>query len=374
MLKFLKRFFIGLFAIILILVLSVTLFVNFAPAFGDDPSGAYLEQIKKSEHHNGEHFVNLVETRVDTSDPEKGMDIMGALYEFFNPPIGKNPSEPLPSEKFSPANFKNGSFVWFGHSTVLMRFNDINILADPVFFNASPIPGTAKPFEMQKQNEIEDLPEIDVVIISHDHYDHLDYQAIQKLDEKVDKYLVPLGIKAHLLKWDVDEEKITEMEWYEETTIDDVLFAMTPSRHFSGRGLTNRFSTLWCSWVIQSDNDSTNVFFSGDSGYFTEFQKIGEKYGPFDIAFMENGAYNTDWSQIHFLPGENVQAAIDLKAKSMFAIHWGKFDLARHKWTEPIVLADSISAVRNVPLITPLVGEVFTLQNAPKKKWWTQSL
>jgi len=146
-----------------------------------------------------------------------------------------------------------------------------------------------KPFKREVVNDIESLPEIDVIIISHDHYDHLDYLAIQKLEPKTKKFLVPLGVKAHLQRWDIPEEKIEEMDWYESTSYKTVEFTLTPSRHFSGRNVNNQMSTLWGSWVVQSN--AVSIFFSGDSGYFNEFKKIGEIYGPFDIAFLENGAY-----------------------------------------------------------------------------------
>lgn len=269
---------------------------------------------------------------------------------------------------FDKAAFKNGDFVWFGHSTVLMKTDSVTVLADPVFYNASPVPMTVKPFPMQTVHTIDDLPEIDVVIISHDHYDHLDYKAIQELDEKVSRFLVPLGVKAHLLHWGVNAEKITEMDWYENTQYQSVEFVFTPSRHFSGRGITNRSSTLWGSWVVNSS--SANIFFSGDSGYFDEFKKIGERYGPFDIAFVEDGAYSVNWSQIHLMPEESVQVGIDLGTKVYFPIHWGKFDLSTHVWTEPIERAKKEAEKHNLSVATPIIGEVFTATDYSKSTWW----
>ena len=356
-------------SLILLTLIIGTLFVNLSPAFGDAPSGESLDRITASKNFNGEIFENLIETKVQTPDPQNEQSMAGFIYNNFFPPENKNPSRPLPSVKLIGNRMKNGEFAWLGHSTILMKLNDKVIITDPVFNNASPIPGSVKPFKMEHAPSIRNLPNnIDVVLISHDHYDHLDYKAIQDLNNRVSNFLVPLGVKAHLLSWGVNENKIKEKDWYEDVYIDSIHYVFTPSRHFSGRGLSNRFSTLWGSWVIQSD--STNIFFSGDSGYFDEFKKIGSEYGPFDIAFMENGAYNTNWNQIHFMPEESVQASVDLNATLMFPIHWGKFDLSVHPWDEPITRASRESKIKEVKLVTPFIGEVFDLQNPPNRIWW----
>ncbi|MTI41396.1 MBL fold metallo-hydrolase [Fulvivirga lutimaris] len=367
--KIIVRTLTGLLSIVLLVIIIGVLFINFSPAFGDAPSGESLEKIKASKNYDGEKFVNLIATEVQTPDPQNEQSMAGFIYKNFFPPEDKNPSKPLPSKVLKGNELEEGHFAWLGHSTILMKNDGKVIITDPVFNNASPVPGSVKPFDMENTPTIDDLPsKIDVVLISHDHYDHLDYKAIQDLDERVSKFLVPLGVKAHLLSWGVAQEKIEEKDWYEGFEYDNIKFTLTPSRHFSGRGLSNSFSTLWGSWVIQSD--SLNIFFSGDSGYFDEFKKIGEKFGPFDIAFMENGAYNTNWNQIHFMPEQSVQASIDLRAKLMFPIHWGKFDLALHKWTEPIERASDASEVKGVRLATPFIGEIFDLENPPNRVWW----
>ena len=368
-LRILLKTLLGFVALIVLLVLGVVLFVNFAPAFGDSPSGESLTRIQASPNYDGEKFVNQVETRVDTRDPQSSQSLFASLLRFFSPAPGKTPTVPLPSVRFQPAALTEGSFVWMGHSTVLMRTGGLTILADPVFHGASPLPGTVKPFGMVAQPALGDLPDhIDVVLISHDHYDHLDHQAIQKLAPRVDRFLVPLGLKAHLLRWDVPEAKIQEHDWYDSLRVQEVDFITTPARHFSGRGLSNRYSTLWASWVIRSD--SLRIFFNGDSGYWDGFREIGDAYGPFDIAFVENGAYDQDWAEIHMMPEESVQASLDLRAERMFPIHWGKFDLANHPWDDPILRTEKESARRQVQIVTPLIGQPFTLENAPHLTWW----
>jgi L-ascorbate metabolism protein UlaG (beta-lactamase superfamily) len=356
-------------ALVLFLALSIVAFLNFHPTFGAISNDESLQKIQLSKNYNGEVFYNLIPTKVDTRDPQTSESMVSSIFNMLSSAPGKVPNTILPSAKFNKDKLTNNSFVWLGHSTILMNINDLVIITDPVLYNASPIPGTVNPFEIEHPITAKDLPEkIDVVIISHDHYDHLDYQAIQELEPRIEFFYVPLGIKAHLLKWGVPNAKIKEKDWGNTITHKQVAFTMTPARHFSGRGLMNRFSTLWCSWVIKS-NDLT-IFFNGDSGYFNEYKNIGEKYGPFDISFMENGAYDKNWAEIHMLPEESVQATIDLNSNLMFPIHWGKFDLANHTWKDPIIRATKETELKDVTIATPLIGEIFTLNNVPHKKWW----
>jgi len=352
-----------LLALLLVLAVAIAGFLLFAPVLGGSPDKQSSALIKQSPNHNGVKFVNKITTVVSTPSTDEPLNIWGMI----RPAAGKNPSAPLPSKQFDPSSFTDGDFVWFGHSTVLFKTDGLTVLTDPVFYNASPIPSTIKPFPTRVTNAIEHLPEIDVVAISHDHYDHLDYKAVVELDAKVMRYLVPLGVKAHLQKWGVSDNKITEMDWYDSVTHQSLSFTMAPSRHFSGRSI-RRARTLWGSWIIASS--ALNVYFSGDSGYFDEFKVIGEKYGPFDIAFVENGAYNLNWTQIHMMPEESVQAAIDLNAKVFFPIHWGKYDLSSHRWSEPVARASTAATERGVTLASPLIGEVFTTTEYPVSEWW----
>jgi len=313
----------------LVLVVSIAAFLRFAPTFGAAPNDESLTKIKASPNFREGRFHNLVETVIDTSTPDQP----GLLGSFLKPPKGKLPQAPLPSMRFDATQLTPGKFAWLGHSTFLFNTGEKVILADPVFNRASPVPFIGTPFALQHPTTVDDLPNIDVVIISHDHYDHLDHKAISDLNDKVEHFLVPLGLAAHLQHWGVTPEKIIEFDWYDEKRLLDISFTLTPARHFSGRGLTDRYSTLWGSWVVQSDD--VNVFFSGDGGYSSEFGKIGETFGPFDIAFIENGAYNKGWAQIHMMPEESVQASVDLRARVFFPIHWSRFDLSTHFWDEP---------------------------------------
>ena len=358
-----------LFWLILALVLSITLFVNFAPTFGGSPDQQSQLKIQQSKNHNGDVFINQEPTQLSTVS-ENSPPLTEAFMGILSPPPDKNPTEPLPTKKLNRKNIIDDSFVWLGHSTVIFKTAGKVFITDPIFHCAAPVQFVAYPFPMQEVTTMDDLPNIDAVLISHDHYDHLDYEAIKVLDKKVAHYYVPLGIKAHLQRWGVADDKITELDWYEQAEHDEVTVTLTPSRHFSGRGLFNRFSTLWGSWVVKSP--SLNVYFSGDTGYMKEFKTIGEKYGPFDIAFMEDGAYDRDWSQIHMMPEEAVQGAIDLKASVVFPIHWGKFDLARHNWKDPIKRITQEAKKKGIKVATPFIGETFSLNNIPTKDWWTR--
>jgi len=344
----------------------VVLFFKTAPTFGAQATTDAQARIQQSPNFDGKTFVNLVPTVVSTPDPASEF----SLLEFFLPTAGKNPTQPLPSRRFDPSSFENGDIVWFGHSTILFKTDGLTVLTDPVFNRASPIPFTVNPFPVKVDNPIGVLPKIDIVLISHDHYDHLDHKAIGTLANKVGRFLVPLGVKAHLMRWGVAENKVEEFDWYESTQHQTLELTFAPSRHFSGRRSFNTDTTLWGSWIARSSEQ--NVYFSGDGGYFDEFKHIGKTYGPFDIAFVENGAYDPNWSQIHLKPEESVQASIDLRAQLFFPIHWGKFDLALHHWTEPVVRAKAAAKKHQVNLATPRIGEVFTLFDYPSDEWWRE--
>ncbi|QOL26441.1 MBL fold metallo-hydrolase [Thalassotalea sp. LPB0316] len=352
-------------AIILLVILCALAYVSWAPIFGGSPDAKSLEKMTQSPNFDGEKFINLTPTVIATPS-DTSQTIWATLFDLLSPPPDKNPRQPLPSQPLT--KLDNGDYVWLGHSTVLFKQDDLTVITDPIFYRASPVFFGGKPFAQKTPTTPNDLPKLDVVMISHDHYDHLDNQTIAAIDDKVTRYLVPLGIKGHLQRWGVASSKITELDWYQSTQIEQVKFTLTPSRHFSGRGLTDRFATLWGSWVVQSSKQS--IYFSGDGGYSEEFSKIGELFGPFDIAFLEDGAYNRDWSQIHMFPEQTVQAAVDLKASVVLPIHWAKYDLARHRWTEPIERTIVAAKERNVALATPIIGQVFTLERYPDSAWW----
>jgi L-ascorbate metabolism protein UlaG (beta-lactamase superfamily) len=298
------------------------------------------------------------------------------LKDFIIGVPRRSPEELLPIEHIDSINLVTEKHVdrliWFGHSSFLLQLDGKNILIDPML-GKTPAPHPligVKRFTSELPIKIQELPKIDAIIISHDHYDHLDYESILILKEKTDKFFVPLGVGTHLKAWGIDSTDITEHNWWDETEFLGITLAFTPSRHFSGRGLTNASSTMWGSWVIKGK--TKNIYFSGDSGYGPHFKEIGEKYGPFDFAMMECGQYNEKWSNIHMLPEETAQASLDVKAKIMMPIHWGSLALAFHEWDEPILRVIKKSKELNLPITIPKIGEEILLNkiDITLNEWW----
>lgn len=286
----------------------------------------------------------------------------------------RSPKSPLPTIKpnldafKSPQDKDSVPFLWLGHSSFLIRIQNQNILIDPVFGPASPVSFAVKRFQ-PAPIDISELPPIDIVVFSHNHYDHLDARFFKKFSANQTIFLAPLKVGALLAQLGVSKESIYELDWWEQIEINDLTYTLTPAQHFSGRGITDRFKTLWGSWCIRSDRH--HFFYSGDSGYGPHFKEIGKKLGPFDFTFIENGQYNQLWKFVHQLPEEAVQSHLDLKGKTLMPVHWGAFSLAPHAWNEPIIRIAQEAKNRQVPLITPKIGQVFDLTKPPVfEPWW----
>lgn len=363
-------------AIFLLIVTSIGIaFFSCAPQLGTIPKGEKLNRIRQSPNWYDGQFWNTLETNMMHSR----WKFAQSMYKYVFGKEKRVPDDPLPSVALQRKNFNQIAqdrlrVTWLGHSTVLLEIGGKTILADPVFSERASVVSFAGPkrFEYQQPILLAQLPEIDAIIISHDHYDHLDYGTIKKMHPRVSRFFVPLGVGAHLEKWGVLPEKITELDWWEETIYDNLKLAATPSRHFSGRGLMNRNTTLWSSWVIQSATHA--VFFGGDSGYFPGFQEIGKQYGPFDLTLLECGAYSPAWPYVHMAPEETAQAHIDLGGKILLPLHWGKFSLSLHSWTDPIERLLRAAEAESLQVATPRPGETFTLNpTIPQTKWWLRN-
>ena len=359
--------------VVVFVLLGLSLYIVACTSLGSNPTGNRLTKIEKSEQYNlnKKHFHNPKEIPLAT-----GRHWTSIFFEFFFNGEDRLPNEKLPEDPpaLSELKTKNNDirFIWFGHSTILLEIDKKRILIDPVFSDyASPVPGIAKRFQ-PPVFEIDQIKDIDIVLISHDHYDHLDFESIDKLKERDLKFITPLGVGAHLEYWGVKKENIIELDWWQDTNVLGLTFTGTPSQHFSGRGMFNRNSTLWAGWAIKGEKQ--NVFYSGDSGYSEHYKKIGDRLGPFDLAFLENGAYSVDWRFVHQLPEEGVQASIDLKAKAMVPVHWAMFDLALHSWHEPIERVTNEAQKRDVKLITPKLGQLVSTTEAYQQEDWWSSL
>ncbi|WP_192021847.1 MBL fold metallo-hydrolase [Shewanella sp. WPAGA9] len=292
-------------------------------------------------------------------------------------PVVDVPVQPITATSLSFSN--EDQLFRLGHSTILIRLDGDYILLDPVFSQrASPVQWAGPKRFHQSPISIEQLPPIKAVIISHDHYDHLDKSAITELSDKVEHFVTPEKVGDYLIEWGVEPSKVSQLSWWQELTIGELTLAATPAQHFSGRGLRDRDTTLWASWVIKGTN--SNLFFSGDGGYFSGFKEIGERYGPFDITMIETGAYNEMWSQIHMMPEQSLQAHIDLNGSEfessvLMPIHNGTFDLALHDWFEPLEWISDLGEQANVSVITPVFGEPVNVASPQKTQaWWREML
>ncbi|MDR2581022.1 MAG: MBL fold metallo-hydrolase [Fibromonadaceae bacterium] len=293
------------------------------------------------------------------------------------------PAKPLPMQRIDvkqafPEN-KEGLYVTLlGHSSLLVQIDGVRLLLDPVFTNnVSPVSlVNIRRFQKNAPITAEELPFIDAVFISHEHYDHLEKSAILALAPKTGYFLMPLGVGKHLRKWGVDSAKIREFTWWQEGTIQGssgqtLRFVCTPARHFSKRTLFKHNETLWASWAFIGSKH--RLFFSGDTGYGPHFKQVGHHYGPFDLTLIENGQYSIYWPYSHVTPEQGVQAHLDLQGKTMMPIHWGSFDLSIHDWWEPIERAVKAAEIQKVKLLTPQVGQTLRVdENSVTEHWWAE--
>ncbi len=370
--KIIKKMAITIGILIVLLVISVTSFIKISPEFGGKSTKEELLSYNTSRNYKDGKFINLGNIKITMS----ASDMFKVMKGMLSPTPNTRPDhaievKTLDSIAIADYNAKT-RLIWFGHSAFLLQINAKNILIDPMFGDVpapNPLLG-GKRFSNKLPIEIEKLPQIDAVLISHDHYDHLDYGSIQKLKGKVSKFYTPLGVGKHLQEWGIEKERIIELDWWEDAKLDDITFRSTPAQHFSGRGLTDRDSTFWCSWIIASETE--NIFFSGDSGYAPHFKEIGEKYGPFDFAMLECGQYDKLWPDVHMFPEQTAQAGLDIRAKKIMPIHWGAFKLAQHSWTDPIERVSKKAKELNIELVSPSIGESIVIDNTTKtnEDWW----
>ncbi|MBB3223794.1 MBL fold metallo-hydrolase [Pseudoduganella umbonata] len=300
--------------------------------------------------------------------------MLGIMWRaLFNKPAGTVPAAPIPVEAMTRGAIDAApdNTVWrLGHSTVLLKLEGGLWLTDPVFARrASPFSWLGPARFHAPPLALEELPELEGVILSHDHYDHLDRAAVLALAARARHFITPLGVGDLLVNWGVPAAKVRQLDWWRSIKLGKVELTCTPAQHFSGRGLSDGNSTLWCSWVIAGATH--RVFFSGDSGYFRGFKAIGDRYGPFDLTMIETGAYDVEWPDVHMQPEQTLQAHIDLRGKVLLPIHNGTFDLAFHVWQEPLERIAALAERHEQRLATPVIGAPLSLAapHAPSR-WW----
>jgi len=336
--------------------------------FGRLPSGERLARIKTSPNYREGSFQNIEPTSLMSDN----VSIFKLIKDYSDKPKTVNPPSELPHIKtdLHQLDKEKDLIIWFGHSSYIISLQGFTILVDPVLSgHASPVKFFGKPFPGADNYKLKDFPPIDLLILTHDHYDHLDYKTVSELHKTVKQIITPLGVGSHLEYWGVENGKITELDWWQSSVLNNGFeITSTPSRHFSGRGLT-RAKTLWCSFVLNTGK--WKLFLGGDSGYDKQFKIIGDKFDGFDLAILECGQYGKDWPLIHMKPEETVLAATELRASVLLPVHWGKFVLSNHPWDEPINRLSAEATAKNQKFITPLIGEPYTIgEDFNSKEWW----
>lgn len=338
------------------------------PAMGHDPEGEDLARISKSPQYKGDRFDNALE-RID-----------GPMGTMLSEWLAGGSEHRVPAAPPAPQRRRKADFdsppasglrvTWLGHSTLILEIDGRRILIDPVWGpRASPLTFIGPERWYAPPLPLDELPEIDAILISHDHYDHLDYPTVQQLVALDTKWFVPLGIRSHLEAWGIAPERIVELDWWGQEFVKDLAITCTPARHFSGRGFQQN-TTLWSGWAVVGPKH--RVFYSGDTAMHPEFLEIGERLGPFDLAMMETGAYDALWSDVHLGPEQAVRATRLVRSKTLLPLHWGLFDLALHGWTEPIERVRVAGDREGVRIVMPPPGGMIepTTTSTPTAKWW----
>ncbi len=344
------------------------------PKFGELPTGKRLKRMQASPHYHGDHFENLVPVDVMAKEGEPGHESrLEATWKFlFGDKTGLVPDGPLPTEKTNLLALprEQDAVVWLGHSSFYVQLGGHRILIDPVFSSyASPLWFINRAFAGSNVYTAEDFPEIDVLAMSHDHWDHLDYPTVMALKSRVHHVVCPLGVGAYFEQWGFAENIIHEEDWDTEIKLSDTLsIHILPSQHFSGRFLKAN-PTLWCGMAFITPKRS--LYYTGDGGYGEHFKAIGKKFGGFDCVLAEDGQYNLAWHPIHMLPEETAKACEEVGAKFVIPAHNSKFALARHLWQDPLQRLQKASLGKSYQLLTPEIGALVRLdQPAAFSSWW----
>jgi L-ascorbate metabolism protein UlaG (beta-lactamase superfamily) len=351
-------------------VIAITFTLANCASFGRTPRGQRLERIKKSPNYRDGAFQNITPIQMSTSDRPKIINLISFLFRGAE---GLRPQSELPSVKtdLKQLNRDEDILVWLGHSSLFIQTDGKRFLIDPVFIKAAPIASFNKAFRGTDIYKPEDMPDIDYLIITHDHWDHLDYDTVVTLMDKTGKIICGLGVGEHFEYWGFEKDLIIELDWNESSPPDNgFTLHCLPARHFSGRGLFSGNTTLWASYMLQTP--SRNIYISGDSGYDTHFADIGRQFEEINLAIVENGQYNNDWKDIHLIPEDLVKAAKDLHARKLLTVHNSKYSMSTHSWNEPLENISRASETESLNLITPMIGQPVYLNDTAQvfQKWW----
>ena len=346
--KRMKALLIILVALLLLVIVAVAILNH--PAFGRRMSAERKARIEASPNWRDGMFQNEEPTPQFTGDKS----MLSVLWEFFvHRPKDRVPKEAIPAVKTDLHSLPTDQdwLVWFGHSSYLFCLNGKRYLVDPLLKMEFPVSVMMKPFKGTDIYTPDDIPDIDYLIITHEHWDHLDYATLRDIKDKVKHVVCPLGVAEYLEYWEYNKSIISELDWYEEA---DGITCL-PSRHFSNRKFKQN-QTLWASFMVE--DGGRKVYIGGDGGYDSRFRRIREKFGYVDLALLENGQYNNDWKYVHTTPESLEQAILDLQAKQVFTVHHNKFALAKHPWYEPDSVAQSIAEHHNIQLLDQIIGTV----------------
>jgi L-ascorbate metabolism protein UlaG (beta-lactamase superfamily) len=360
-------------SIVMVVILGGGAALLQSPSFGKNPDKKVIEALNPGENYNTKEkkFLNPIPTKTSFSFS----DFRKTSKEYLRSKdsVPRKPDILIKTDTTKWVD--NDSLLWIswlGHSSEFVSIEGIKVLIDPIFSKrCSPFQWAGSKRFHPFPHDTSDFPIIDAVVISHDHYDHLDTKTIKSLKNSVKNFIVPLGVGSHLEKWGVEKKRIRELNWWDSVSIKHVTFHCTPARHFSGRRIKHQNETLWASWVLKGK--SHRLFYSGDTGYFTEFKNIGKKLGPFDIALIQTGAYDSLWADIHMFPPEVIQTYKDVSAQKLIPVHWGTFNLALHNWKEPALWLKSLSKSENIPVVFPKLNEQIFANDSivfKEKEWF----
>ncbi|SHL60659.1 MBL fold metallo-hydrolase [Rhodanobacter sp. OK091] len=315
----------------------------------------------------GGRFRNVADTRAGS--------LRAVMREFWiNRGIRRKPRTALPvtpvrADVLSGPASQALRVTWLGHSTTLIEIDGLRLLTDPVLSErASPLPFAGPKRFTPPALTVAQLPRIDAVLLSHDHFDHLDRDTIRALAGKVERFYAPLGVGKRLIAWGLDAARVVELDWWQQASFGPLTLVATPAQHFSGRGLRDGNSTLWASWCVLGAGE--RLFFSGDTGMHEGFAQIGERHGPFDLTLIECGAYNELWPDVHMQPEQSIAAHQLVRGGTMMPVHWGTFDLAMHRWDEPAERIRALAAEQGVRLVQPRPGETVAPDSVLQSAWW----